>query len=86
LSLKGFVVMAKQKSAVLELYRMARKKNPGEGPGTPVRVDADLVAKARYLAAGEGLELSAYVSGLLRPIIDREFKKAGRELLNEEEK
>jgi hypothetical protein len=75
----------KQKNAGLELYRMARKKKPGEGPGAPVRIDADLVAKARYLAASEGLELSAYVSGLLRPIIDREFKKAGRELLNNEE-
>jgi len=75
----------KQKNPGLELYRMARKKKPGEGPGTPVRIDADLVAKARYLSAREGLELSAYVSGLLRPLIEREFKKAGRELLRENE-
>lgn len=76
----------KQKSAELTLYRMARKKKPGEGPGTPVRIDADLVAKARYLAASEGVELSAYVSGLLRPLIEREFKKAGRELMGDDEK
>jgi len=42
---------------------MARKKKAGEGPGTVIRIDADLVAKARYLATRETMELSAYVSG-----------------------
>jgi len=69
----------------LKAYRMAKKKKPGDGPGTVVRIDSDLVSKARYLSAREGLELSAYVSGLLRPLIEREFKKAGRELLGESE-
>jgi hypothetical protein len=75
---------AEEKKAVAECYRMARKKKAGEGPGTVIRIDADLVAKARYLATRETMELSAYVSTLLRPLIEREFKKAGRELLGEE--
>jgi hypothetical protein len=66
--------------------RMARKKSPTGGPGTVVRIESDLVAKGRYLAICKGMELSAYLSELLRPIIEREFKKAGRELREEEEK
>lgn len=69
------------KNPALELFRMARKKKPGDGPGAVVRIDADLVAKARYLAASENVEISAYISALVRPLIEREFKKAGRELL-----
>jgi hypothetical protein len=65
----------------LNEYRKVARKKSGEGPGTPVRIDADLVAKARYLAASDGVELSAYISGLLRPLVEREFKKAGRELM-----
>ncbi len=74
-------MVAKGTRSKAELYRVARKKKPGEGPGSVVRVDADLVAKARYLAASAGKELSAYVSDLLRPAIEREFEKAGRELM-----
>jgi hypothetical protein len=74
-----------QERKELTLYRMARKKKAGDGPGTVVRLDADLVAKARYLAARAGTELSAYLSALLRPVIEREFQKAGRELFKDEE-
>jgi hypothetical protein len=35
-------------------------------------------------AARDGVELSAYVSGLLRPAVEREFRKTGRELLGED--
>jgi hypothetical protein len=84
-NLKGLWMATTHEKTGLELYRMARKKKPGDGPGTPVRIDSDLVAKARYLAAHVGLELSAYISQLLRPLIVREFKKAGRELMGESE-
>ena len=67
-----------------ELRRVARTKKKGEGPGTAVRIDGDIVSKCRYLAARAGLELSAYVSGLLRPTVEQEFRKAGRELLKDE--
>jgi hypothetical protein len=73
-----------QSSSEARLFRMARQKKPGDGPGTVVRIDADLVAKARWLAARVPLELSAYVSQLLRPVIEREFNKAGRELFKDQ--
>ena len=53
-------------------------------PGAPVRIDGDLVAKARYLAAREGVELSLYVSSILRPVIEKPFTAAGKELLDQE--
>jgi hypothetical protein len=84
LDAKGFA-MVKDKRPAMELYRVARKKKPGEGPGAQVRIDADLVAKARYLAAHSGLELSGYLSALLRPMIEREFKKVGREMMGGDE-
>src|SRR4029077_14477893 len=82
---RGYRCRCKVRIAELELYRMARKKKPGNVPGTVVRIDADLVTKVRNLAAREGVELSAYISSLLRPAIEREFKKAGRELPGENE-
>jgi hypothetical protein len=44
-----------------------------------------LIARTRYLAANEALELSACVSGLLGPMIEKEFKRVGRELMVESE-
>jgi predicted HicB family RNase H-like nuclease len=61
-----------------------RPKKPS-GEGTPVRLDSDLVSKARYLAAKEGVPLSEYISRMLRPSLDREFRKAGREFIEGQE-
>jgi hypothetical protein len=63
--------------------RRGRPEKPG-GEGTVVRMASDLVAKAKYLAAQRGIPLSDYLSELLRPVIEREFRKAGRELMGEE--
>lgn len=62
---------------------MAKKGRPKKptGEGRPVRIDSDIVTKARYLATGEGVDLSAYLSNLLRPIVDREFRKVGKKML-----
>jgi hypothetical protein len=59
-----------------------RPKKPS-GEGTPVRIDSDIVARARYLAAQKDIPVSELLSDFLRPIIDREFKKAGKDLLGE---
>jgi hypothetical protein len=56
-----------------------RPKKPS-GEGTPVRIDSDIASKAKYLAALQDRPLSDYLSGLLRPIVDREFRKAGKNL------
>lgn len=60
-----------------------RPRKPG-GPGKPVRIDADLVSKARYIAAHEGADLSELISRLARPAIEREFRKLGREFMEDE--
>lgn len=51
------------------------------GEGTPVRIDADIVTMARYVAARRGVHLSVLMSELVRPAVEREFRKAGKELL-----
>jgi hypothetical protein len=59
--------------------KMGRPRKPS-GEGTPVRLDTDLVTKARYLAAHRGETMTGMLSDWLRPIIEREFLKAGQEL------
>lgn len=54
-----------------------RPKKPG-GEGTQVRIDTDLATKARYLASQRGMKVSAFLSELLRPVVEREFRKAGK--------
>jgi hypothetical protein len=76
-------------SAGVKAKPMAKSKGrPGKpgGEGTVVRIASDLVSKARYLAAQKGVPVSDYLSDILRPVIDREFKKAGREFLEGGEK
>ena len=60
-----------------------RPKKPG-GEATPVRIDSDIVAKARYLASMRGVPISELLSAILRPAIEREFRKAGRDLIEGE--
>ncbi len=60
-----------------------RPKKPG-GEGVPVRIDSDIIAKARYLAAEDDVPLSEYLSLLMRPVVEREFKKKGRNMLEGE--
>jgi hypothetical protein len=57
-----------------------RPKNP-RGEGTVVRIDSDLATKAKYLATRRDVPMSEFLSSLLRPAIEKEFRKAGRELL-----
>ena len=59
-----------------------RPKKPG-GEGTPVRIDSDLVSKARYLCAQSGLAMTDYLSGILRSQIEKDFRKAAKPLLDE---
>jgi hypothetical protein len=58
-----------------------RPNKPG-GEGAVVRIASDLVGKAKYLAAQRNMPVSDYLSDLLRPVIEREFKKAAKDLLN----
>ena len=59
--------------------RMARKKTrEGQGPApqmTTTKVEVDLLRKARMVAIYRGLDLHAYVDGVLRPVVDRDYDK-----------
>jgi hypothetical protein len=52
-----------------------RPKKAG-GEGVQVRIDADLATKARYVAAERGVTVLDLLSGIIRPVLDREFRKA----------
>jgi len=57
-----------------------RPKKPS-GEGTPVRLDSDVVSMARYLVARRGnTTLTAFLSGILRPTIEKEFKAAAKDV------
>jgi hypothetical protein len=63
---------------------MARPKGrpkKATGEGTPVRLDSDIVSMARYLVARQGgTTLTAFLSDLLRPQIERQFKAAAKDV------
>lgn len=44
-----------------------------------VKIDRDLAAKAKYLADLEGVYVSDWLSGILRPIIERRWAQATKE-------
>lgn len=67
---------------------MARKKGRPKKPtgqGLTCRVDSDLVKKGRYIATERGMSLTEVFSEILRPVVEREFKKLGRDLMDEGE-
>ena len=61
---------------------MVKKGRPPKptGKGRQVRIDSDLVPMARFVSDGIDMPLSDYLSGLLRPLIERDFREAGRRL------
>lgn len=62
---------------------MAKRKGrppKASGEGTPVRLDSDLVSKARYLCAQSGVTMTEYLSGILRPKVEKDFRDAGKKL------
>lgn len=67
--------------------KVGRPPNPA-GEGTQVRLDTDLVVKARYLVAHWGglSSLTGYLSDILRPVIEEEFDKAAKELIQKDKK
>ena len=55
-----------------------RPKNPTDGIN--VRLRGDVVTKARYLCARSGKPLIDYLSDLLQPEVDRQFKEAAKDV------
>jgi hypothetical protein len=59
-------------------YERAKRPKKTTGNGTPVRLDADVVSWARYVVACEtDKELGAYLSGILRPVVRKQFDGLG---------
>lgn len=65
--------------------KAGRPKKPG-GEGTLVRIDSDIVSRARYLSAQLDVPMSELLSGILRPEIDQRFRTVTREVLEAEER
>jgi hypothetical protein len=70
---------------LMEFIRQESRSWGGPGDeGSPIRIDSALAAQAKYLAALRGIPTSDYLSELLRPALDREMRKAGRDLMEGE--
>ncbi len=63
---------------------VGRKKR--EIPSRAVKLDGDLVTRAKDMAHAIGLDTGAYLSEMLRPLIDREWVKYQRKLHGGQEK
>jgi hypothetical protein len=80
--LESLIVGVTFMAGVMEMGSMAKAKSGAgrpkkpSGQGAQIRVDFDLATKARYLAAERGITVLELVSGILRPVIDRDFRKA----------
>jgi|GEM_PF-2116346 len=57
---------------------VGRKKR--EVPSRAVKLDGDLVTRAKDMAHAIGLDTGAYLSEMLRPLIDREWLKYQKRL------
>lgn len=61
---------------------VGRKKR--DKPAKTARLDADLVTKVKSLASDQGLDSTRYLSDLVRPLIDREWAKFQRRIMEGE--
>ncbi len=69
-------------TALIEGRNMAKTKGRPKKPsgeGIQVRLDADLVRKARYLVMKRGGAVNDYFAAILRPVVERDVKKAEKE-------
>jgi hypothetical protein len=59
--------------------KVGRKKR--ERPAKTVRLDADLVTKAKAMADDAGTDAAKYLSELIRPVVEREWIKFQRRMM-----
>ncbi|MFL6141691.1 MAG: hypothetical protein ACJ72N_07450 [Labedaea sp.] len=70
--------------APIEASPVAKKRSESRKFNTLVRMDDDLVKKAKKVASLKGISLAEYFSDILRPIVDRDMTKEIRKLSREE--
>jgi hypothetical protein len=61
---------------------VGRPKKPG-GEGKHVRLNPDLVAKAKIVALRRGSQVGDYLSGLLDTPVNRDYQRVLKELVDE---
>jgi hypothetical protein len=61
---------------------MAKKKSPLKT--TPVKIDTGLVRKAKTIAEDKGIDLSAYLSEVVRGAIERDWAKVLKKIVESE--
>jgi hypothetical protein len=64
---------------------VAKKKEGSAFRTTPVKIETALVRKARTIAEDKGVDLSEYLSGLIRGAIDRDWTKILKRIAESEE-
>jgi hypothetical protein len=77
-------MVATQTSEDVMAKKAGRPKKPG-GEGSQVRIDRDLAKMAKAVANHAGNQIGDYLSGLLRPIITKDYRKMLQDLDNETE-
>lgn len=69
----------------VEVLDMGKKKSESRRFNTLVRMDDELVEKAKKVAALKGISLAEFFSDALRPIVDREMAREVKKLVKDEE-
>jgi len=64
--------------------RVGRKKR--SIPARVVKLDGDLITRAKRLAEDVGMDTAQYLSEMLRPLIEREWIKFNKRILEEDKK
>jgi hypothetical protein len=64
---------------------VAKNKSESGLKTTPVKIDTGLVRKAKTIAEDKGVDLSEYVSGLIRGAIARDWDKILKRVVEAEE-
>jgi Arc/MetJ family transcription regulator len=71
-------------AAPTEVPDVVKKRSESRRFNTLVRLDDDLVEKAKKVAALKGISLAEYFSDALRPIVDRDMTREIKKLAKEE--
>jgi hypothetical protein len=61
---------------------MAKKDGAQPMKTTPVRIDSGVVIRAKIAAEDKGLDMSDYLSEILKPTVDRDWAKARKKIID----
>lgn len=67
------------------MAKKAGRPKTSTGSAPTIRIEADLQSMLKYIAARRGMPVAKLTSDLIRPIVEREFRKAAPKLEGEGE-